>query len=161
HTGIAVRYPFLGIDKLPNLVLVAGAFEHLGHRLGEPRPVGLVALLKGEALAVGAVAQDRRIFARAGRTEDVGAQHHAVFHRDRPIPVDLHAVADFGFHGLTTLTIPAFLDSIPQPPGLSTSATQSHIVCTPMVMLSTWQWWWPPSARLNTRSVFCCEPTAS
>src|SRR5262249_7191074 len=46
-------------------------------------------------------------------------------------------------------------------PGLNTSDIQSHMKCTPMVTLSTWQWWKPPSSRWKTFSVFCLEPTAA
>jgi hypothetical protein len=34
----------------------------------------------------------------AGRTEDVGAQHHAVVHRDWGVPIDAHSIARFAFH---------------------------------------------------------------
>src|SRR5207237_5553406 len=49
HAHIAIRHPLLRIDELPALIFVARAFEHLGRRLDQARPVGFVALLEGEA----------------------------------------------------------------------------------------------------------------
>ena len=49
HAGIAVRHPFLRIDQLPVLVLVARALQHLGRGLGQARPVALVAFLERRA----------------------------------------------------------------------------------------------------------------
>ena len=98
HQHVAVRHPFLGVEQLPVLVLVAGAFEHLGRRLDDAQPRALVALLHGQPLGIGPVAQDHRIFAVRDRPEHVGAQHDAVVHLDRGIPIDRHSIADFGFH---------------------------------------------------------------
>ena len=106
QADIAVRHPFLRIDQLPVLILVARAFEHFRRRFGEPRPVALVAFLERKALGIGAVAQDHRIFAVAERAKHVGAQHHAVVHCDRRVPIDLHAVANFGFHFSMASVIP-------------------------------------------------------
>ena len=98
HADVAVRHPLLRVEQLPVLVLVAGAFEHVRRGLDDPQPLALVALLHRQALGVGPVAQDHRIFAVGDRPEHVGAQHDAVVHLDRGIPIDLHSVADFGFH---------------------------------------------------------------
>jgi hypothetical protein len=46
HAGITVRHPFLRIDQLPVLILVARAFQHLGRRLDEALPIALVAFLE-------------------------------------------------------------------------------------------------------------------
>ena len=95
HADVAVRHPFLRIDQLPALVLIARTFEHFGRRLGQPRPVGLVALLEGEPFCIGTIAEDDRIAALGRRTEDIRAQNDAVVHRDRRVPIDSHAVANF------------------------------------------------------------------
>ena len=34
----------------------------------------------------------------AERAEDVGAQHKAIVHRDRRVPIDAHSIARFAFH---------------------------------------------------------------
>ena len=52
---------------------------------------------EGEPLAVGTVAHEGRITARLHGAKDIGAQHDAVVHRDRHVPVDAHAVTDFAF----------------------------------------------------------------
>src|SRR4030066_11033 len=44
---------------------------------------------------VGAVAQNDRRAAAAGRAIHVGTQDDAVVHQDGDVPIDLHAVADF------------------------------------------------------------------
>ena len=98
QADIAVRHPLLGIEQLPVLVLVAGALQHLGRRLDDAEPLALVALLHRQALGIRPVAHDHRILAVRDRAEHVGAQGHAVVHLDRRIPIDFHAVADFGFH---------------------------------------------------------------
>ena len=95
HAGIVVRHPLLGVDHLPVLVAVARAGGDVGMLLGHALPGARIAVLEGEALGVGPVGQDHRIAAVLHRAEDVGAQHQAVVHGDRHIPVDAHAVADF------------------------------------------------------------------
>ena len=58
-------------------------------------PGARIAVLESEPLGIGAVAQDHRIAALGDRAEHVGAQHEAIVHRDRHVPVDVHAVAGF------------------------------------------------------------------
>ena len=41
------------------------------------------------------------MLAAADGTEHVGAQHEAVVHFDGRVPVDLHPVALFAFHGIS------------------------------------------------------------
>ncbi len=94
HAGIAVRHPFLRVDHLPVLVLVGRAGGHVRVLLGHPVPGAGIALLEGEALAVGPIGQDHRIAAVLGRAEHVGPQHQPVVHLDRHVPVDAHAVPD-------------------------------------------------------------------
>ena len=93
HAGIVMRHPFLRIDHLPALVEVARSGGHVRVRVGHALPGARVAVLKSEALGIGAVAQDDRIAAVLHRTKDVGAQHEAIIHLDRDVPVDAHAVA--------------------------------------------------------------------
>jgi hypothetical protein len=50
---------------------------------------------ESEPLGIRTVAQDHRITAFRDRAKHVGAQHLAVVHRDRGVPVDAHAVAGF------------------------------------------------------------------
>ena len=58
---VTVRHPFLGVDDLPVLVPVRGAGERVGILARHDLPRRLVAVLEGEPLAVGAVAEDRRV----------------------------------------------------------------------------------------------------
>ena len=58
-------------------------------------PGARIAVLEGEVLGVGAVGDQNRIAAFFHRTKDIGAQHKAVVHFDRDVPIDPHAVADF------------------------------------------------------------------
>ena len=93
HAGIAVRHPFLRIDQFPVLIFVARPLQHLGRGLGQARPIALVAFLERQALGVWPVAENDRMLPRSHRPEHIGAQHHAVVHRDRRVPIDLHAVS--------------------------------------------------------------------
>src|SRR5262245_52592398 len=93
HAGIVVRYPFLGIDHLPALVEVARAGGDVGMPFGHALPCARIAVLEREALGIGTVAQDHRVTAVLHRAKDVGAQHQAVVHPDRDVPIDAHAVA--------------------------------------------------------------------
>ena len=54
-----------------------------------------VTVLERQSLGIRAIAQDYRITSFGDGQEQVGAQHEAVVHLDRYIPVDPHAVADF------------------------------------------------------------------
>jgi hypothetical protein len=93
HAGIVMRHPFLRIDHFPALVEIAGARRDVGMLFRHALPRARIAVLEGEALGVGAVAQDHRIAAVLDGTENIGAQHQAVVHRDRHVPIDAHAVA--------------------------------------------------------------------
>ncbi len=97
QADIAVRHPFFRIDQLPHLIFVAGAFGDLGKRLDHALPGALVALLEGHPLAEGAIGHDHRILPVVVGPEHVGAQHDAVIHRDRCVPIDPHPVAHFAF----------------------------------------------------------------
>ena len=100
HADIAVRHPFLRIDQLPVLIPVARALQHLGRGLGEARPVALVAFLERQPLGIGPIAENDRVPAVARGPKHIGAQHDAVVHRDRGVPIDLHGSC---FGGLMTI----------------------------------------------------------
>ncbi|MNC85662.1 hypothetical protein D3C83_12730 [compost metagenome] len=109
HADVAVRHPLLGIHHLPALVLVGAA----GHRIRvvarHDFPRGLVAFLECEALAIGAIARERRIAPFGDRPEHVRPQHQTIIHGDRHVPVDAHAVADLTFviaHTSSFLSVP-------------------------------------------------------
>src|SRR6185437_1762689 len=93
--GIALGNPFLGIDHLPILILVRRAGGHVGMLLGHDLPSRWISLLEGQSLGIGTVAEQHGIAAFLRRAEDIGAQHDAVIHRDRHVPVAAHAVAEF------------------------------------------------------------------
>ena len=95
HTGVIVRHPFLRIDDFPALVEIAGAGRDVGMLVHHALPGARIAVLEGKTLGVGAVAQDHRIAALGDRAKHIGAQHRAVIHRDRHVPVDAHAIAGF------------------------------------------------------------------
>ncbi len=96
HAGVAVRHPFLGIDHFPVLVVVARAGGDVG-MLGRPCAARRSGSRPGTR---GPWRRGRRSGAPGSlpsldRAKHVGAQHEAVVHRDRHVPVDAHAVADF------------------------------------------------------------------
>src|SRR3954466_9363396 len=93
HAGVIVRHPFLRIDHFPALVEVAGPGGDVGVFLSHALPCARIAVLEREALRIGAVAQDHGVAAFLYRPKDVGAQHGAIVHLDRDVPVDAHAVA--------------------------------------------------------------------
>src|SRR3977135_4623532 len=95
HAGVSVRPPFLRIDHFPTLVKVAGSGGEVGMFFGHALPRTRITILEGEALRIGAVAQDHGIAALLHRPKDVGPQHEAIVHLDRDFPVDAHAVAHF------------------------------------------------------------------
>jgi hypothetical protein len=66
-------------------------------RGNEPFPGVLVALLEGQSLAVGTVAQNCRIAAFCNGTKDIGSQYQTIVGRNRCVPMDLHAIAQLGF----------------------------------------------------------------
>src|SRR5205809_5261694 len=90
--NVAVRYPLLGIDHLPVLVLVRGACLDVGVLSYHPAPLIGIEVLEGEPLAVRAVGQDDGMLAVTDRPVDVSAQDEAVVHRDGNVPVDAHSV---------------------------------------------------------------------
>src|SRR5467141_1261948 len=57
-------------------------------------PGARVAVLEGEALGIGPVAEEDRVPTFDARAKQVGAQHQPVVHDDRDVPVDAHAVAE-------------------------------------------------------------------
>jgi hypothetical protein len=58
-------------------------------------PGARIAVLEGKPLGVRTIAQDNRAPPFGNRTKNIGAQHQAIIHRDRHVPVDPHAVAGF------------------------------------------------------------------
>src|SRR2546425_3647473 len=95
---VSVGHPALGIGDFPRLVLVGRALEDLGVVQDHLLPLHRVALLIGEPLGVYTVGEDDGVATVGDRTIHVGAQHDAVVHRDRDVPVDAHAVADLSPH---------------------------------------------------------------
>jgi hypothetical protein len=95
HAGVIVRHPFLRIDHFPALVEVAGPGGDVGVFLSHALPRARIAVLESEPFRVRAVAQDHGIAAFLYRPKDIGAQHEAIVHLDRDVPVDAHAVAHF------------------------------------------------------------------
>ena len=63
HADVIVRHPFLRIDHLPVLIEVARIGGDVGMLGRHALPGARIAVLEGEALGVGAVTQDDRIFA--------------------------------------------------------------------------------------------------
>ncbi len=90
-----MRHPFLRVDHLPVLVGVAGAGGNVWMLFRHALPGARVAVLEGEVFGVGAVSEDDRIFSLFHRAKNIRAQHLAVVHGDRHVPVDPHAVTDF------------------------------------------------------------------
>src|SRR5262249_24904955 len=99
HAGVVVRHPLLRVHHLPALVLVAGAGRYVGVTGGHTLPGAGVAVLEGEALGIGATAQNGRVPPVLCRTEDITAQDGTVIHGHRHVPVDAHAVAHLGTGG--------------------------------------------------------------
>ena len=92
---VAVGHPFLGVDDLPVLVLVGRAGDHVGVLLGHAPPLIGVEILEVQQLAVRSVGDDHGIAAVLDGPIDIGAQHDAVVHGDRHVPIDRHPIADF------------------------------------------------------------------
>ena len=90
-----MRDPAFRIGHLPALVLVRRTFENLREIFDHLLPLHRIAFLKGHALAESAIGQDDRILPVLDRTVDVGTKYIAVLHRNRLVPGDPHAVADF------------------------------------------------------------------
>ena len=95
HARIAVRHPFLRVHHLPALIEVRGSRCDVGMLFHHALPRARIAVLEREAFGVGAVGEDDRMPVLLDGPEHVGAQHEAVVHRDRHVPVDAHAVAGF------------------------------------------------------------------
>src|SRR6185295_8149549 len=56
-----------------------------------------VEVVEMQPLAVGAERHDHRVFAIGEGPVDVAAEHDAVVHRDRHVPIDAHAVTDLAY----------------------------------------------------------------
>jgi hypothetical protein len=72
NTDIALWHPFFRINHLPVLILIARVGGHIRILLCHTVPGCLVSLLKGEALAVGAITHDDRILSRLDGPKDIG-----------------------------------------------------------------------------------------
>ena len=96
HAGVVVRHPLLRVDHFPILVVVAGMGGHIGMPRGHAIPGARIAVLEGETLAIGAVAQDDRIAAFLDRPKNVAAQDDPVVHGHRRVPGDAHPIAHLG-----------------------------------------------------------------
>ena len=99
HAGVVVRHPLLRVHHLPALVLVGGARRHIGMPVGHQLPGAGVAVLEGEPLGIGAIAQDCGIPPILYRSKHVAAHNCAVVHGHRHVPVDAHAIARLGTAG--------------------------------------------------------------
>src|SRR3954454_8570744 len=91
---VAVGHPLLRIDDFPVLVLVRGAREDIRVLLRHDFPGGLVAVLEREALAVGAIGEERRIAAGIVGAKHVRPQLEAVVHPDGHVPFYFHETAE-------------------------------------------------------------------
>jgi hypothetical protein len=95
NADIAIRHPLLRVDHFPVLILVGRTLGDLGIVADHVVPAALVELvLERQALGVGPQGHDDGITALRRRPEDVGAQYDAVVHRNRHVPIDVHAVGD-------------------------------------------------------------------
>src|SRR5262249_32679236 len=99
HAGIVVRHPFLRVHHLPALIRVAGARRHVGVLGRHALPGAGIAVLEGEALGIGSIAQDDRATPILDRTEYVAAHDGAVVHGHGHVPIDAHAIAHLGTAG--------------------------------------------------------------
>src|SRR5262249_5570011 len=99
----AVGHPLLRINQLPVLILIARALQRFGKRLRQPHPRALVSFLEGKALGIRPIAENHGLAPASDGTEDIGARQDPVAHLDRVVPIDAHAVADFGFHRMHVL----------------------------------------------------------
>jgi hypothetical protein len=114
RAGIAVRHPFLGIDRFPVLVFVARSFGDVGVLGDHALPGARIAVLKGRPLGVRSVCQ----------------QDEAIVHLDLHIPVDAHAVAHFAARpmraadktGGRTIGVPNRMHAFPPAAGASVCA---------------------------------------
>jgi hypothetical protein len=114
HARIAVRHPFLRVDHLPALIEVRGSRRDVGMLFHHALPRARVTILEREAFGVRPVGENDGMPVLLDRPEHVGAQHEAVVHGDRHIPVDAHAVAGFTALG-HAVSLPA-LRCAPLPP---------------------------------------------
>src|SRR4051812_30056082 len=92
-----MRHPLLRIHNLPVLVFVARPRGHVRVLARHPFPRAWVAILEGQPLRIGPIAENDGITAVFDRPKNVRAQHDAIVHCDRHVPIDPHAVADFAF----------------------------------------------------------------
>ena len=66
HAGVIVRHPFFRIDHFPALIEVARTGGDIRMLFGHALPGARIAVLEGEALGIGAVAEDDRDICRPG-----------------------------------------------------------------------------------------------
>src|SRR5262245_19192493 len=64
--------------------------------LGHALPRTWVAVLKRKILRVGTIGKNDRKLSVLHGAKDIGAEHQPVVHCDRHVPVNPHAVTDFG-----------------------------------------------------------------
>ncbi len=93
HAGVIVRHPFFRVDHLPTLIKIAGAGGDVGVKVHHALPGARVAVLESKPLGIRPVTQDNRVMAFGNGTKNIGAQHQAVVHRNRHVPIDPHAIA--------------------------------------------------------------------
>ena len=98
HHRVAIGHPFLGIENLPVLVLVGRTVGDIRMSGDHDVPCPRVALLKRQALGVRTIGQQHRMLAASRGTENVRPQNRAIIHRDRHIPINLHAVANLALN---------------------------------------------------------------
>ena len=130
NTYVIVRDPLLRIDDFPVLILIGRTGRDVGMFVRHAVPGARIAVLEGEVLGVGAVGDQDRIAAFFHRAKNIGAEHDAVVHFDRHVPIDPHAVTDF--RSLLHHALPQILFSWAG--GYSSQArTQEHPPLVPLI----------------------------
>jgi hypothetical protein len=90
---VALWDPFLRINDFPVLVLVGGVGCDIRMLFRHDIPGGLVAILKGEALSIGAITHDDRVLAWLDGPKDIGEKFKAITGGNADIPINTHALA--------------------------------------------------------------------
>src|SRR6516165_9668016 len=68
HARITIRYPLLGIDKFPVLILVGRAGEHFGGGFDQTCPIAFIAVLKRQSFCIRTITENHGYRpSRAGR----------------------------------------------------------------------------------------------